>query len=327
MADKNQNSGSGKKILGFLGVMVLLAIVAVLVVISIPPKTTSALDLLNTASTKSFMMSSKEELGLEEFKTKIESNATINNYFKELPKEMEDVYTISISLADVLDFYGDYVVFMKKGNAFKDNYKEIKVSLTSAMMKQRKLNEILDKADALGQESYSYLQDAWVDFREVFADWLEEYSDAIDALRKSFKGSMGKASVNNLASIMILDTIADYTEVLSEDFESLVEEQRKNPNAVEYTYSLQGKVKGFKDFTAKYLSNNDIKNFKFDSTISAYYENLNRFYEIYDETDMINAISSIKYNSSKAVVTKTYEGVTDPEDVYMAVKTFLVGGV
>lgn len=329
MSDKKHSSGTGKKFLGFIGALALIAIIIVVIVIAIPPDPKSALDLLNTASTTSFIKDSETQTNFKTFKEKIEANVVItrNGYLEKVPAEMADVVTISDSLASVLDFYGEYVVFMQEGTSFQQNYKDVKVSLTSAMSRQKRLNTILSEAVEIDNTATTYLQNKWIEFREEYSLWLDDYNKAVDALRVSFKGSMGNTTVNNLASTMVLDTIADYVDVLSNDFASMVEYDKENPNAITYEYDLQGKVIGFKDFVSKCLLSGFFKNYYFNSSMIKYFEKLNEYYEVYDEPDMTNAISSIKYISSKAVVTKTYEGITDEDDVYTSIKVFLVGGI
>ncbi len=326
MAEKK--TGAGKKLLIGFGVLALIAIIVVIIVISIPPNTSSTMDLLNKATTTSFMMRQNEKTKFDDFESKVSDSLQTNDYLKVLPKEMADVETLSITLAEVLDFYNEYIIFIQNEKVFQDNYKTIKVSLNSAKDSQKQLNAIMENVEKLTGQSSTYLQNAWVDFREVFTNWLGSYNSAINALRVAYQEGLGATTTNNSASNAILNAVADYVDVIYNDFSALVKFEKENPNATSYEYTIQGKVKGFNDFVEAYLETaEDIKNYYFDSTIKSKYEKINSYYEIYSEPDMKNAISSIELISGNAVVTKTYENVEDSANVYSMVKLFLIGGV
>ncbi len=327
MAEQKKPS-KGKKFMVGLGVLAVIAIIVVVIVISIPPNTSSALQLLNKAYTQSFLMNQSEKTAYNTFETKVANCQKINNYVRTMPTEMADVETLSIALAEVLDYYNDYLTFAQSNKNFHKNYKSIKNGLNGAINSQKKLNSILEEANSLGDQSSTYLQNAWIDFRIEYTEWLGDYYKAISSLNKAYQGSMGDVTTNNLASTTILNATTNFIEVIYNDFATLVKYDAENPNATSYTYASAGKILAFADFVDYNLDNDtEIKNYYFSTTIKEKYQKIEQFFTLYGEEDMKNLISSIKLISNNAVVTKTYDGVQDSEGVYTAVYTFLVGGV
>lgn len=333
MADKKQSkgykAGNGKKWLFGFGAIAIIAIVIVLIVISLPPNTDKAMELLNKASTNSFLMSTTERTNYDQFEQKVADSPKINSYMNTMPQEMADVQTLSMTLADVLEFYNDYMLFAKDNSELKKNYKSIKGGLEDAMKNQQNLNALLIKVkNNLSENSSTYLQNAWVDFRSEYVGWLGNYYKAVSALNNAFIGSMGNVTTNSLASKTILDTTTDFVKVLYNDFKEIAQKDAKNPNASSYNYTLKGKITAFDDFVDYYLVNDsEIKNYYFNSAIKDKFEKINSYFHLYGEDDMTNAIDSIEYISNRAVVTKTYTDVEDSENVYAEVKVFLMGGI
>lgn len=331
MADKKQSkeysAGNGKRWLFGFGFLALVAIIIVIIVISIPANPNTAMQLLNKASTNSFMMSQTEKTNFDGFELKVANAQKVNNYLVVMPQEMEDVETLSITLAQVLEHYNDYIIFATNNNALNKNYKNIKSGLNKAKDNQKQLNLIISEVNKLSDQSSTHLQNAWIDFREEYAQWLNNYQKAIEALKNAYKDGLGDVTTNNLASTIILNTVCDYVDVISDDFDALVKFDNENPNANVYEYKSKGKITGFAQFVDKYLINDaDIVDYYFNSIIKEKYKKIDNYFELYAETDMKNAISSMQYISDKPVVTKTYSGVEDGENVFVSVKVFLVGG-
>lgn len=324
---EQKKSGKGKKFMVGLGVLAVIAIIIVVIVISIPPSTNSALTLLNKAYTNSFLMSQTEKTEYDKFQTKVDANK-VNNYLITMSQEMKDVETLSITLAGVLDYYNDYLTFAQSNKNFNKNYKSIKNGLNGAIDSQKQLNKMLEEVNKLGSQSATYLQSAWIDFRVEYANWLNGYNKAISALAKAYEGSMGDVTTNNLASTTILNTVSDFTQVIYNDFAGLVEYDKQNPNANTYTYESDGKIMAFQLFVEQNLKNADeIENYYFSSVIQGKYQKINQYFSLYSQEDMKSAISSIKLISDNPVVTLTYEGVEDADNVYTKIKVFLIGGV
>ena len=326
---KGYKAGNGKKWLYGFGVLALIAIVIVIIVISIPPNTDRAMQLLNKASTNSFLMSPTEKTNYDQFEQKVADSPKVNNYLTVMPKEMADVQTLSMALADVLEFYNDYLLYAQENSNFNKNYKKIKNGIEDALENQTNLNIILNNVKTnLSENSSTYLQNAWIDFRNEYVNWLGNYYKTIEGLNNVYTGSLGNVTANNLASKTILNATTDYVEVLYNDFKQLADSDAKNPNASTYNYNLEGKVQAFDDFVDYYIVNDsEIKGYYFSTDVQDKFEKIDKYFALYNEKDMTAAIDSIKLVSSKAVVTKTYTGVEDNENVYRNVCAFLMGGV
>lgn len=325
---KEYSAGNGKRWLIGLGVIVFIAIVIVAIVLLIPANTTSATDLLNKSTTTSFMLSQTEKENYNTFELKVKNTQKINKYLEVMPKEMADVETISIAVGKILQHYNEYIIFVENTKAYKQNYKQIKNGLNGMIESQKQLNEIIAETNKLSESSPTYLQNAWIEFREEYAEWIASAKDAINGLSLAYQGGLGSSTINNLASKIILDTTSDYVNVICQDIEKTVEEEKENPNRNEYTYKAQGKTLAFKNFVARYLNTDvEIKDYYFNDTHKTYFQKLNDFYTLYSQTNMASVIGSIEYLSDRAVVKLNFEGVEDAKGVYSTVKEFVLGGV
>lgn len=332
MAEKKQSkgytAGNGKKFLVGIGVFVLLAIIAVVIILSIPANTNSAMGLLNKATKNSFLMSRSESAKYDELENTISNATPVNDYLKVIPTEMADIQSLSIAIDEVLEYYNDQMLFIQGTKAFKSNFKLVRSNLKNAMESQKQLNILIDNANKLSQQAPTYLQNAWTDIREEYLEWLKYSKDSIVVLSDAYQEGMGNSVYNNIASNAILNTVNDYVEVIYVGFENIVAEENANPNRTEYDYDLQGKIAGFEDFVANYVTNDeDIKECRFNTTIQTKFEKINNYFDLYNEEDMKNAIDSIECISGSPIVTKTYEDVEDTDGVYLAVKLFLMGGM
>lgn len=330
MADKKKeySAGNGKRWLIGLGVVVFIAIVIVAIVLLIPANTTSATELLNKSTTTSFMVSQTEKTEYDSFESKVAKTQKINKYLEKMPTEMADVQSLSLTISDVFKHYNDYIIYVENTSAYKQNYKAIKNGLNGTIQTQKQLNSKLGEINKLSESSPTYLQNAWIDFREEYVEWLGHANQTIQGLSNAYQGGMGNSTTNNLASKLILNTVCDYVNVLYQDFKQINTEENENPNRSDYDYDIHGKVVAFDNFATKYLASDvEIKDYYFNNTIKTQFQTIEEFFTLYNETNMQNLIDSIQYISNKAVVSKTYTGVEDTTGVYVQVKVFLLGGV
>lgn len=322
----SKKQGKGKKILTGFAVLALIAIAVMVIIISIPPNTDNALSLLNKATTNSFMVSETEKQKFDTFEKNVDDCVAVNNYIDQMPIEMANVQTLSKTVSQVTQFYNRYIIFAQNKTKINKYYKDIKNGINNAFASQSKLNKILNNAEKI-TDSPTQLQVLWIEFREEYVEWLENYNKVIGAMSLAYQNSMGNTTTNNLASTLILNTVSDFVDVIYNDFVEIAQNS-SNPQSTSYEYDLQGKIKAFDQFVKVYLVNDFlIKNYYFDSSIKESFDKVNLYFKVYSEEDMKNAISSIELVGSYPVVKKTYEGVEDNENVYSAVKSFLQGGV
>ena len=326
-ATHDYSSGTGKRWLIILGVLVLIAIIVVVIIIAIPPNTSKAIEALNTTSKTSYLSSTSEQNEFNKFRTKV-NTSTVNAY----TIEIDSISILSDTIDDVLDYYNNYLVFAKDSKVLKNNYKDIKEGLEDAKESQKRMNKILAKTNELSNQSYSYLKNALVDYRKAFADYLNSCNRTIVALKKVYAGSLGEVSFNNPASEFILNTTNDYIDVIGENFNTLIKRDIKGGDIATYNtvYSelgLSAKINLFNTFVKNFLNNEnntyDIENYYFDSNLQNKYDLLNEFFEIYSQENAKEIIDSI---NSSSEITKIFEGVTDENGTYDAICSFLKGG-
>lgn len=320
MADKKEYSAGGaKKWLVIVGVVVLIGIIITAIVLSIPANTYSMVTALQTNQQNFFLNDKTDEQNYDSFASKISSNGTISYY----SQEVGDVKVLTQSMEVVLDFYNNYMAFAKNNDTLKDNYKTIKNNLQGAIKNQNDMNEIIENSLKLTEVSGSYLQNAWIDFRKEYYQFLNNYQVAFNSLSQCYEKCFGQSLSNNIASKTILNTVNDYMDVFAKDIKVLISTNSKGDvSQSSYSYKSHGKVVDFSNFVSTYIArNSQMTSYMFDETLQVKYEKINQFFSLYGEKNFFNVIDSI--SNDKYQVTKTYENVVDENGVYSLVKQFI----
>ena len=273
---------------------------------------------------------SDKYFALKSRKTKINSASVANSY----TQEVYDIEMLTGTVDKILDYYNDYLIFAKDNKNLKNNYKAIKEGLNDAKESQRKLVKIIEKTNKLSDESTTYLQNAMVDFRKEYRNWLKHQIRAIGGLENAYTGSLGKVTFNNDASKLILNTVNDYLSSILTNFNNLVKTDIKGANINTYKsnyarYGLTAKINLFDQFVNKNVnsatSTHDIEDYYFNSSIQEKYTTLNEFFKVYSEKNTRSIIDSIQTSEASYTITKTYEDVTDEKGTFNAICKFIKG--
>ena len=293
----------------------------VVIVITVPPSTKSARDLVTKATKTSFMVSENEKVSYDNFESKVANTTKVNKYIEKVPTEMKDVQLLSENVALVLDFYDNYILFIEGNSAFNNSYKTIKNGLNNATQSQKNLNAILKEVGKLTETSPTYIQSAWVQFRAEYVNWLGNMKDAINGLSVAFQGCMGNVTINNSASALVLNTTADYVEAIYNGFSAINQDESSDSNRSDYTYNLAGQIASFENFVDSYLIDDEfMRLYYFQEKIQTTCETLEEFFEKYSEENLVEVISSI---DSSGIVQKQYDDTSDSS--YVKIKEFLGG--
>ena len=311
---KDYSVGNPKKGLTLLAIVVLIAIIIVLIIIFIPANTSNAKVILHNVTSTSYLQDKEEITSYEKIGEKLQNST--KNYYME---EYNNVPILSSTIDKVLEFYDEYLVFAKDNKVLSNNYSAIKKNLNKVISQQKKLNNIVKNVVNLEQDSDSYLQNLWIDYREEYANWLEYNANAISALSKCYEGCFENTLTNNKASKIVLDTINDYLSSILNGYNNIVSSDLRNSNNV-YTYSLNGQILSFSNFVEKYIVDySDITNYYFNDSIKTKYDTIIKFYENFEQESFIVLIQSMDNSGN---ITKTFE-VEDTEGVLVVVKTFI----
>lgn len=311
---KDYSVGNPKKGLTLLAIVVLIAIIIVLIIIFIPANTSNAKVILHNVTSTSYLQDKEEITSYEKIGEKLQNST--KNYYME---EYNNVPILSSTIDKVLEFYDEYLVFAKDNKVLSNNYSAIKKNLNKVISQQKKLNNIVKNVVNLEQDSDSYLQNLWIDYREEYANWLEYNANAISALSKCYEGCFENTLTNNKASKIVLDTINDYLSSIINGYNNIVSSDLRNSNNV-YTYSLNGQILSFSNFVEKYIVDySDITNYYFNDSIKTKYDTIIKFYENFEQESFIVLIQSMDNSGN---ITKTFE-VEDTEGVLVVVKTFI----
>ena len=324
---KDYSSGSGKKWGIFFGIVVLVAIIVVVIILAIPPNTYNAVEILNRTSSSSYLTVESENEAFKAFKEKMGQNTVVSGY----QTELNDIETMADSINIILDFHNEYLVLAKNNKNLKKNYKAIKNGLKEAKESQKRLVNTVEKINKLSKNSSTYLKGAMVDYREDFIKYLKNCKRAIGGLENAYTGSLGDVTFNNLASKIILNTVNDYIEVIYDDFVELKEKDTKSYSMTDYSaeyqnLALSSKINLLNTFVKAKLedeTNKEIENYYFLSDIQESYENLNEYFDIAEEKNLVIVIDSI---NSAGNITAEFEG--EGESAYAeAISKFIKGGL
>ncbi len=318
---KADYSVGNKKWLYIVGVLVLLAIIVVIIVICVPGNTYSTIEVLHSNATTSFLNE--------------DNKAENNNYFiltgkysisvTEYEQEIIDVQSLSQTINHVLDFYDEYLVFADNNSVLTKHYKNIKSSLNKASKIQDNLNYQINRINTLENESDTFQRNAWIDFRIEFVNWLTSMQSAINRLNLCWDGCYQLSYSNNIASDLVLDAVDDYIQVILNNYNELIKNDKKSTKLSSYNYTTAGKIKDFGLFVDKELGERPFEDYYFDGNTQNFYNDIAKFYDLYKQVNFQNVINSINNNG---IITETFEDIeTSNLTVYANTKTFLTGGV
>ena len=318
---KADYSVGNKKWLYVVGALVLLAIIVVIIVICVPGNTYSTIEVLHSNATTSFLNE--------------DNKAENNNYFiltgkysisvTEYEQEIIDVQSLSQTINHVLDFYDEYLVFADNNSVLTKHYKNIKSSLNKASKIQDNLNYQINRINTLENESDTFQRNAWIDFRIEFVNWLTSMQSAINRLNLCWDGCYQLSYSNNIASDLVLDAVDDYIQVILNNYNELIKNDKKSTKLSSYNYTTAGKIKDFGLFVDKELGERPFEDYYFDGNTQNFYNDIAKFYDLYKQVNFQNVINSINNNG---IITETFEDIeTSNLTVYANTKTFLTGGV
>lgn len=321
MAEKKEYTTGSRKWLMILSILVLVAILAVVIVLLVPGNTYSMVEVLHSHSTTSFLNIDNTSERENYDKLKNEFDIAVTGY----KQEVEDVETLSQTINNVLDFYDEYTIFAQNNGTLTKNYKSIKSSLNKASKLQDKMNEEIVKLITLSDNSDTYQRNAWIDLRVLYIDWLESMQNAITRLNTCYQKCFNPSFTNNSASTLVLNTIDDYIDVIVDEFNNLKENDKKSGSVEVYSYTIAGKVKLFNAFVRNQVKSENFVDYTFDEQTKVFYDDVNKFFDLYSQEDFKNVIISINPNGA---ITEDFDDVNLSGSLtcFENAKSFLSGG-
>ena len=321
MAEKKEYTTGSRKWLMILSILVLVAILAVVIVLLVPGNTYSMVEVLHSHSTTSFLNIDNTSERENYDKLKKEFDIAVTGY----KQEVEDVETLSQTINNILDFYDEYTIFAQNNGTLTKNYKSIKSSLNKASKLQDKMNEEIVKLITLSDNSDTYQRNAWIDLRVLYIDWLESMQNAITRLNTCYQKCFNPSFTNNSASTLVLNTIDDYIDVIVDEFNNLKENDKKSGSVEVYSYTIAGKVKLFNAFVRNQVKSENFVDYTFDEQTKVFYDDVNKFFDLYSQEDFKNVIISINPNGA---ITEDFDDVNLSGSLtcFENAKSFLSGG-
>lgn len=321
MAEKKEYTTGSRKWLMILSILVLVAILAVVIVLLVPGNTYSMVEVLHSHSTTSFLNIDNTSERENYDKLKNEFDIAVTGY----KQEVEDVETLSQTINNILDFYDEYTIFAQNNGTLTKNYKSIKSSLNKASKLQDKMNEEIVKLITLSDNSDTYQRNAWIDLRVLYIDWLESMQNAITRLNTCYQKCFNPSFTNNSASTLVLNTIDDYIDVIVDEFNNLKENDKKSGSVEVYSYTIAGKVKLFNAFVRNQVKSENFVDYTFDEQTKVFYDDVNKFFDLYSQEDFKNVIISINPNGA---ITEDFDDVNLSGSLtcFENAKSFLSGG-
>lgn len=305
-----------------VAILVLIAIIVVTIILCLPGNPGSAVVALQNESTNALLKNSDTSNKYSNLKTLVE-NSEVNVYSDELA----DIETVLNNIDIVVDEYAEQVVLFELNDYFYNHYKPLTNSLNELQTYKNNItNQLQYVEERLDSISQDFLRESVIIIRENFANMLNKYETAFYTYNDIFKNSY-PGFENNLAMQTILNAVADYVAVLSDKFDAQVNSDTENTALADYKYSTTAIVDAFNSFINAFQRNTqDAVNYYFDTSISAEYQTLNSFYNLYSQTNLKPVISSAVLGADNNIsFTLTFEGVEDSNDVYGQIKNYLGG--
>ena len=311
-----------KKWLIVIAILVLIAIIVVTIILCIPGNPKSAVEALKKEEKNGLLQNSTTQSLYDNFE-QVVAESSISSY----SQEMQDVETILLNIEVIVDKYTDYAIFFEENEYFYDNYKPLTNSLNEIQnYKSKIVSELETVKNEYNKDSSDFLRKSWINVRENFVNMLDKYCTAFSTYRDIFLNSYFGLE-QNLASSLIVNAVSDYLSVLRDDFKDLAKKDTADKNFTDYSYSNRVITIAFDTFVTKTEQeiSGDINNYYFDETISQKYEKINSFYSVYNQKNLYQVISSAYLNIDTITFVKVFEGITDNEGTYLALKEFLGG--
>ena len=311
-----------KKWLIVIAILVLIAIIVVTIILCIPGNPKSAVEALKKEEKSGLLQNSTTQSLYDNFE-QVVAESSISSY----SQEMQDVETILLNIEVIVDKYTDYAIFFEENEYFYDNYKPLTNSLNEIQnYKSEIVSELETVKNEYNKDSSDFLRKSWINVRENFVNMLDRYCTAFSTYRDIFLNSYFGLE-QNLASSLTVNAVSDYLSVLRDDFKDLAKKDTADKNFTDYSYSNRVITIAFDTFVTKTDQeiSGDINNYYFDETISQKYEKINSFYSVYNQKNLYQVISSAYLNIDTITFVKVFEGITDNEGTYLALKEFLGG--
>lgn len=311
-----------KKWLIVIAILVLIAIIVVTIILCIPGNPKSAVEALKKEEKSGLLQNSTTQSLYDNFE-QVVAESSISSY----SQEMQDVETILLNIEVIVDKYTDYAIFFEENEYFYDNYKPLTNSLNEIQnYKSEIVSELETVKNEYNKDSSDFLRKSWINVRENFVNMLDKYCAAFSTYRDIFLNSYFGLE-QNLASSLTVNAVSDYLSVLRDDFKDLAKKDTADKNFTDYSYSNRVITIAFDTFVTKTDQeiSGDINNYYFDETISQKYEKINSFYSVYNQKNLYQVISSAYLNIDTITFVKVFEGITDNEGTYLALKEFLGG--
>jgi len=295
-----------KKWIIVLSVVILVAIAVTLIIVFLPKNVSNAVERTNTQTQSMFLKQDKNKKLYKDFQTKITNIEAINKVYGQ---ETQNVYTLTLAINQIMDFYNDYIVFAEDKSTFQSNYGVIMKNYDVANTEQKKMEDVIVKVmQELGDQDNTFFESYWKEFRGYYVKYLNCYVTVINSLCEIYKDCVPNGILANQLTNLVLDNVDNYLNLINKDFEKS-------------TYKIQ--------YLNNFISYLDIKNnnvlikYNFSEELQESYSLISTFETIYGKDKTLSSvIDSINENGF------TFESVSaDSKGVLDKTKTFLQGGL
>ncbi|MBE7073515.1 MAG: hypothetical protein E7379_00215 [Clostridiales bacterium] len=317
--EKKKKSPKKKLLIAIGGLVILVAFICVLIVVI--PQSKNTQESLNEVSAVSMADNEDVKADYQAFANRVDTTAGAKYY----SDEIEGIYNLIETLDDVMDYYNEFLPLAIDVNKYAG---PINTHLNNIKNIQKNLNAIMVDAKKDSTDGITHLQNFWIDYRETFNQQLKEYTSLFSLLNQTYHVSLGNAFAVNEASELVLNSVDDYMNVISNMINSLVEKNIKGSKETDYELgSLIAKIDGFGKFVDKHLTTNRyfIERYYFEG--DANIEVLNMFYQSFGQENFVAVIESLEYSSD--VLTVNYFTGQNLDSTKLAiakiVKTFIKG--
>ncbi len=283
-----------------LAVIVLIAVIAVVLIVCLPKNVQDVKDRAFKEQEISFLQTDEDLNLYNSFVSKIEKDAP------SYKQDAENARTVSYMLVNVLDFYNDNLVFAKDNNTFQSEYRVVLDNFNKVNSYEKSMRAILKEVnDYVGSDAPTYITGSWQKFEKEFKNYLASYTKVLDGLGKVYIDCVPKGINNNAFTSLVVTTMTDYLNVLTD--------------ATENYSSVLTKAN---TFVNRYIvTTTNMQKYEFSDKLKGEVAKINKFASVYKE----NITAVIKSINGSQITYKTIDA--DKDGILVSLKSFLEGGI
>lgn len=270
MADDKKKKGASKFI-KITACLLFVAIVVGLIIFFVPTNKSSLVDTLIDTKESMLLCDSDSRANYHSFTVRINANSRVSIY----ADEIDAIEGIADSLNEIARYYNDYIKFATSNRTYKNYNGKAKSAIEKANSESKKLNKLITDATKLTDSKETYLRNTWLEYRKGFLNYVKNYRDAFDALKRIYDGCFKESVSINPATKTNMEAVNAYIDILIDKINDLVETDKMHTETSSYEFNYGGLATNFDKFVTKHVKDTVRgENYYFDSSVYDNYQTI-----------------------------------------------------